>query len=448
MLFETSILESLVGPEGKFAYQVAPARALATALETYNGGLNASGMGVGKTHMSLAACLLAGRQVAVVCPKPCVAGWQRAFQHFGVAPLFVGGYEEVKRGSRHYNRNGWHLPKGSVVIWDEAHACKAHDSQNSGMLAEAWKAGVGCLLLSATIAENPSEMWSTGQVLGLHDGTPESYEAWLSAMGCTWNEDYHKWFFPDRCRDRLDAIRAHIFDSAPPRGVRVAVESLGDAFPPSDVRCIPVDLPDAARHVIDRAWADCNDLVRRLEAQGGSKQRIVMLKRAAWAKAYEASQSAKVDWLVEKALCGVEAGFSIPIFCNFTSTREAVMRGLNTKCGIYGGQKPEVREKHRLDFQQDRSRFIACQIQSGGTGLDLHDVESDYPRFSLILPCPKWSLIEQATGRVRRAGGGPSQQRIIYAAGTVEATMCRKHAERLANMKAIVGDGDAFALED
>jgi hypothetical protein len=123
------------------------------------------------------------------------------------------------------------------------------------------------------------------------------------------------------------------------------------------------------------------------------------------------------------------------------------MTKLHSKCGIFGGQKPEVREKHRLDFQQDRQRAIFCQIQSGGTGLDLHDVESGYPRFSFILPMPKWSLVEQATGRVRRAGGGPSAQRILYAANTVEDRMRQKNAERLANMKAMMGKGRLFELD-
>jgi hypothetical protein len=448
MLFSSSILETLAGPDGKFAFQVPAAKVLAAAIETYNGGLNASDMGVGKTHSSLAACLLANRPVGVVCPKPCVAGWERAFAHFGATPLFIGGYEEVKRGSRHYNRAGWHLPLGAVVIWDEAHACKDPQSQNTEMFVQAWRSGIGCLMLSATIADSPTEMWGTGLVLGLHDGTPEGYEAWLAKMGCIWNDDFKKWYFPPLARPRLEAIRAHIFDSSPPRGVRITVDSLGEAFPPSDIKCIPVELTDQAAAKIAAAWKACNELVARLERQGGSAQRIVMLKRAAWAKAYEASQTAKVEWLVAKARAGVEAGFSVPIFCNYTSTREAVMRGLNTRCGIFGGQNAKERERHRLDFQQDRQRIIACQIQSGGTGLDLHDVESAFPRFSLILPCPKWKLVEQATGRVRRAGGGPSTQRIIYAAGTVEATMCRRHAERLANLRAIVGSESSLCLED
>ncbi|SKA84662.1 Superfamily II DNA or RNA helicase [Prosthecobacter debontii] len=436
------ILETLAGPSGQFAYQIKPAEMLATALETHRGALNASGMGIGKTHMSLAAVLLTQRQPAIICPKPCVAGWQRAVAHFGVKPIFIGGYEEVKRGSRHFNRTGWHLPEGATIIFDEAHHCKGgEDTENGRMLGSAWQAGYPILMLSATIAENPAEMWSSGQVLGLHDGSPEGFKAWLVNMGCEWSIDRERWQFPARHRPRLKEIQAHIFEGSPPRGIRITPEALGDAFPPTDIRCVAVDLPDEIRDRINKAWKDCHDLEQRLRKQGAPSWKIVQLKRNTWAQAYELSQTAKAPYLIEKARAGVDAGYSVPIFCNYTDTRKEIMAGLHTRCGIFGGQKPLEREKHRLDFQQDRQRIIVCQIQSGGTGLDLHDVESDFERFAFILPCPKWMLIEQASGRVRRAGGGPSQQRIIYAAGTIESTMCKRHAERLANLKALVGEG-------
>lgn len=439
---ETShILAALAGPEGKFAYQVPPAQTLANALETYRGALNACGMGVGKTALSLAACLLVDRPVAVICPKPCVAGWQRAFNHFGATPVFIGGYEEVKRGSRHYNVNGWHLPSGAVLIVDECHNCKGGlETDNGKLLASAWKAGLHVLMLSATPAENPSEMYSTGLVLGLHDGSTPGYERWLLNMGCRWNDERQRWEFPKEFRDRLAVIRTHIFEGQPPRGIRITADELGDAFPPSDVRFTAIDLPASARATITKAWESCEALVKRLTTQKQNPLLTARLKQNAWATAYEVSQQAKVPWLVEKIPSAISKGYSVPVFCNYTSTRETIMGGLRTKCGIFGGQRPEVREKHRLDFQQDRQRSIICQIQSGGTGLDLHDVESDFRRFAFVLPCPKWALVEQAKGRVRRAGGGPSDVRIIYAKGTIEESMCRKQRERVANMRALVGD--------
>lgn len=443
------ILETLAGPSGKFAYQIPMAQSLAAALETYNGALNASGMGIGKTHSSLAAVLLSSRRAAVICPKPCVAGWERAFAHFNAKPVFIGGYDEVKRGSKYYHPSrGWNVPDGTVIIWDEAHACKGGmDTQNGQMLGSAWKAKLPCLMLSATIAENPAEMWASGQVLGLHDGSTSGFEGWLRKNGCQWNDERKRWWFPDNQRHKLEAIRAHMFGGDTPRGVRVSVESLGDAFPPSDIKCIAVDLPDADKAKIDRAWNACSEMERRMRNQRIPEWRIIQLKQQTWQRAFEISQTAKVNYLMEKAVSGVNAGYSVPIFCNYTSTREALMTGLHTKCGIYGGQSPIIRERHRMDFQQDRQRIIVCQIQSGGTGLDLHDVESDFPRYSFIMMGPKWSLVEQACGRVRRAGGGPSNQRIIYAAGTIESTMCKKHVAKLANLHALIGEGTEIEIE-
>jgi superfamily II DNA or RNA helicase len=88
---------------------------------------------------------------------------------------------------------------------------------------------------------------------------------------------------------------------------------------------------------------------------------------------------------------------------------------------IQGGQTSEERQAAIEAFQSDRARVIIANIQAGGVGVSLHDLNGKHARISLI--SPTWSAIDlrQTLGRVHRAGGKTkSLQRIIYAEGTVE----------------------------
>lgn len=443
----SSILATLAG-DGRFAYQCEPAERLAQALETHGGALNASEMGIGKTSTCLAAALLLGRPFSVVCPAACIPGWERMARHFGVEALFIESFETIRSGkSEWYDGQRWlagPVGRDFVLIVDEAQNCKGMDTAQGKMLLAAARQEIRVLMISATIAENPAEMKGSGMVLGLHDGTRFGFERWIQQHGCQWDEDYNRWVFPKSERFRLGMIHQRIFGGAIPRGIRVTREQLGGAFPTSDVQFVEVEMPGDVTTRIEGIWAECHRFCERLEKQKGTSARtLIRIKQGAWARAFEASQTAKVPWLVQEVPQRVAEGYSVPVFVNYTSSRESLMTGLGTVCGIYGGQSSKAREARRLDFQQDRQRVIACQIQSGGTGLDLHDIESAHRRWSYIMPCPKWALIEQATGRVWRAGGGHSIQRIPYAKGTVEVRMCAKARERIANMKMIVeGEGD------
>jgi hypothetical protein len=74
-------------------------------------------------------------------------------------------------------------------------------------------------------------------------------------------------------------------------------------------------------------------------------------------------------------------------------------------------------------------------------GVSLHDPTGGKPRLALISPTFSAQDLRQALGRVHRAGGAHSIQRIIFAAGTCEAAACAVVARKLAHIE-MLNDGD------
>ena len=65
--------------------------------------------------------------------------------------------------------------------------------------------------------------------------------------------------------------------------------------------------------------------------------------------------------------------------------------------------------------------IIICNIQSGGTGISLHDTNGNHPRISLI--SPTWSAQDllQVLGRIHRAMAKTNSiQKIIFCKGTFD----------------------------
>jgi len=95
-----------------------------------------------------------------------------------------------------------------------------------------------------------------------------------------------------------------------------------------------------------------------------------------------------------------------------------------------------------LRFQEDKTRICLCMIQAGGVGLSLHDLNGKYPRTTLITPTFSARELKQALGRTPRMNGlSKCIQKIVYAAGTVEAKACAAVRGKLDNISAL-NDGD------
>ena len=91
---------------------------------------------------------------------------------------------------------------------------------------------------------------------------------------------------------------------------------------------------------------------------------------------------------------------------------------------------------------ENKSKIIICNIKAGGVGISLHDKTGERPRASLI--SPTWSSIDlqQALGRIHRAGGkSKSLQRILYVANTIEEKIADKIKDKLKNINTL-NNGD------
>jgi hypothetical protein len=165
-------------------------------------------------------------------------------------------------------------------------------------------------------------------------------------------------------------------------------------------------------------------------------------------KTRQAVELLKVPALAQMARELIEEGNSVVIFTNFVATLVALCEALKTESAIYGtsstGHAQTSGERQQIidDFQADLQRIVIVNIAAGGVGVSLHDLNGRYPRVSLICPTYNAKQLKQAFGRAWRDGGlSLVIQRIIFAAGTIEETICRRVQTKLRNLE-LLNDGD------
>ncbi|NDC55096.1 MAG: hypothetical protein EBZ74_12720 [Planctomycetia bacterium] len=133
---------------------------------------------------------------------------------------------------------------------------------------------------------------------------------------------------------------------------------------------------------------------------------------------------------------------SVAIFVCFNETVEALREAL--KCPIITGEtSQEQRTKIMKAFRTDRIPAVVLNISAGGVGISLHGARQ---RLSLI--SPSWSAIDliQTIGRVRRAGGSHSIQKILFASGSVEESVCARVRAKVGCIETL-NDGDTQGIE-
>lgn len=446
-----------------FPYQIEPARQLFRALMRgeveygYPGAWDCSDLGTGKTYQALAAAIAlsqqAGMEIAVVCPLAVIPAWKNAFKHFKAVPRFVVNYESLRTGRRDWidrvkfqdergrtrQKFEWKIdPDETILLLDEAHNCKTTGSLNQGMLMAAIRRKFKLLLISGTLATDPTHMRATGRVVGLHKGARD-YQRFLAEHHCTQTGGPYDWRFMGGKKDRnaLAAIHRAVF---PNRGARTRIADLGDLFPETQIIAEAFDTGDT--QAIAQAFKEAEQKLNEMAKMGASEGLVNSRRQSIYMEAWHKSERAKVPAIVQMVKAEQEAGRSVAVFVNFTDVREALMTELKTRCAIFGGQKPEDRQRQIDAFQRDESRQIIANIDAGGVGVSLHDLNGDHPRTAIILPTNKVVSLTQALGRVHRAGGkSKSRQIVFFAAGTIEEDICNTIRARMANL-ATLNDGD------
>ena len=412
-------------------WQPAAVNQLAIALGA-GSALDASSTGVGKTFTSLATCAVLNRPAYVVCPKAVIPQWRAAAAHFGIELAGVCNYELLRRGEQPavttrketYNYAGvektrnvaeWKLPADTIIIFDECHRLANPKTSNTSLGLAALRQGYTVLGMSATAADNPLQMKFSGLLTGLFDDE-RGWWTWAQSNGVVKGKFGYKF---DGRLAHLARIHSRIF---PSRGNRVRIADLGDAFPETQIAAECYDLNGEGRKiqkVYEEMSVELDRLARKTARDADDENPLTVRLRAR-----QKVETLKVPGIAEMAQDAIDSGMGVAIFVNFNETADALCEKLKTKCVIRGGQSADDRAKCIAEFQADREPIIVCNIKAGGVGVSLHGSPTARMRLAIIFPTDSGTDLKQALGRVWRAQGAKSIQRIVFAAGTIEEQVC------------------------
>ena len=386
--------------------------------------------GAGKTYIALLAAKALGKRVCVLCPKIVIPAWQEAAAACGVKLVWARNYENLLAKA---NQGGsdpdiapfqwvvmpkvgrWYIPKGSMLVCDEAHKLSGETSKTACMLQAARRMKIPTLLLSATLAESPIKLKSIGYALGLHNGSEDGFEKFLRTNGVTqtpWGRAYAEGAVG------MQKIRSQL------------AEKIGGLT--------PADIPDLPENFVqmlalptgqnpDHAY---RAVLENLELHAADP--LVAMLRARQIAEYD-----KAEAIAEHALLAHEEGNAPVIFVNFRETGERLMELLSelVPLRIDGDVSDRDRKEVMAQFQCGVVTCLICQISAGGVGISLHRTSlSVRPRVSFISPGFSARDFLQALGRIRRVGGVDSQvvQKIVYAEDSeIESTIANSIRQKI-----------------
>lgn len=434
-------------PSGLRAWQVDAAGKLCSALNHWGAAIDGSDTGTGKTYTACAVARELGYNILVVCPKAVIKSWKKVIiKHFKMRDKFAGiiNYEKLIRGrkdspiasfvlDRKTRRHKfiWKIPKKTLIVWDESQKLKNWKTQNAKRCVDAIKEGYPMLFCSATNATNPLEMRAVGLALKIYKNG-QAYYDWAYENGVykgQWGLEFNN---DPKVLKKLHTI---IFQQ---RGVRLRRDEIPN-FPACEI--IPevynMDEEDAKRinAIYDNMEKELAKLERIKKGDGESELTIQL-------RARQEIELIKVPLFVDMIEEAKEQGFSIVVFVNFTETLNALSQRLDTKCIFDGKTSDKARDRNVELFQEDSERVILVNVQSGGAGLSLHDLNGKFPRMSIISPTYSPVFMRQALGRIWRDDAKTKCiQRIVCVANTVEENVCRNVQQKLNNLD-LLNDGD------
>jgi superfamily II DNA or RNA helicase len=403
--------------------------------------LDTSHVGTGKTVVAAHLAKSLGRPVAVLCPKAVIPSWERELKETGIDPLFVLNYEKIRNGKTEWmSKSGkkimlWSLPEETIVLVDEVHKCKGPFTQNAQLMISLVMQGYSVHAMSATAAEDPTEMRPLGFALGLHNLNRSSDElkswfSWMMQYGCAQNE-WKAWEL--RRKTKLNDLNKVMYSK---NVKRLTVGDFPDSFKANRVFVEPVSFGSAAK--IAKAYKDLGitpEILTNLIENGtveDSDWVLVNLLRAR-----QLAESLKAKDMAEMAKDYVEQGHSVVLFVNFTDTANTLQQLL--KCpAIVGGQTAADRQQVIDDFQDDSEHVIVVNIAAGGTGISLHDIKGNRQRISLISPTFNVKDHLQALGRIHRNGSkSDAIQKILVASNSVEEHVMRVIEQKSDNLNTL-----------
>ena len=425
-----------------FPFQIPHKRALISGLERHGVVIDSSDTGSGKTYVGLSVSRTERRPIIVVCPKQVLPNWYLLGLQFNVEILVICNYETFIKGKMYEFKGDadldnlirvenpyvkridtrtargskkvtfeWSLPERTLVIYDEAHNCKNVKTIRTQLLISLYEYArapenqykdIGIMLLSATIIENKENLKPFLYVLGLTDRLNDNqyFESARFNMG-----ELGRKFIVERRMSRMSLIEAK--------------RAIGDTHT-SDVCTKMFVLSEEDRKEIERLNKGIRDLLTATAEKKPKNHLAIRMNNR------RRIESLKLQILYNETIKQRKSGYSIVIFVNFKDSLRTFKKMIEERWGevvsvIIGGQKAGERLKEIENFQSGKTNIIVAIIDTGGTGISLHDLVGEKPRYTLISPPESATKLIQALGRVNRIGAKTnSVQRIIFVAGTIE----------------------------
>lgn len=389
--------------------------------------------------MALFACRNASLRPTIICPLAVVPSWKETLDRLSTegdvmhyegllaqarkdnSPLGKWAKKPLpaKEGVRKRRRQGtwqWTLPESSCLVFDEAHRLNGERSDVSQLLIAATTQEIPRMLLSATLAVSPLKFKALGHSFGLYP-KPSDWFSWTQFEGGCRQAYFGGLEFTDRTAwkkvrdkvgDRIDGIDT----------------SKIEGFPKSTL--VPMSVPGAKN--LDTAYSkELQELKNRAESACVEALR-----------GRQISELGKVPSIVELAIEATNRGHSVPIFVNFSATREELIPALRAKglrsSQIYGGQSRADRELSERRFQGNADTVVIVMASAGGTGLDsLSDIYGR-PRTTIISPSADLVTFLQVLGRCVRANSKSStDQLVLFTEGCEFESRIKKALETKAN---------------
>lgn len=417
--------------------------------------VDASSTGTGKTYCASWVAKHFNSPVVIIAPKVVIPSWNAVLSEFGIKSHVTINYEKLVRGNTEYlsfknNRDDdpddylFNLPKNALVILDECHKCKGWNSKNSDMLIALKRNNYKLLMLSATAATNPLEMKSIGYATTLHNLV--SFRNFIFDCGA-YTGRFGGYQIDIASRKTIEAmvnIHDKLFNQFKIAS-RMTIDMFGKIFPDNRVLAECYDMGTNTAK-INRVYEIMEQELAELEESSANYSEHVF---AVMTRARRKVEILKVPAMVEMIEDLYDEGISPVVFVNYTNTVEAIENQLNRNrkfdgmiSKIVGGQNDKVRQSDIADFQSDRKRICIVNIQAGGVGVSLHDLNGKHPRHSIL--CPTWSAINmlQSLGRCARAEAKTAVvQKVLFASQTIEETICKRVKDKLSCLEAL-NDGD------
>jgi hypothetical protein len=316
-------------------------------------------------------------------------------------------------------------------VFDEAHYFKSRASMNAKLALAAHLQKIPTLVMSATLAVDPLDLYATGRLLGLHSDDFE-WKSFCYAHGCL-DIGFETKFCPRHDPTALTRLNAALWPSRGHRKTYAEIPGFPEAT--DDVREVAAK-PEALEKM-EKAWARAAELT---ELERDSEIAVTARLRAR-----QLAELAKVPAIVELAKDLTDSGLSVPIFLNFKDSIDAVSAALCCPT-IDGRVSDRDREAAIQAFQADDVREIAIQTDAGGVGISLHDTRGKHPRHSILSPGDNARSLVQALGRNRRVGQvTPAFRTILTLENSIERKVYRALSAKVGQLDTI-NDGDLDPL--